>query len=146
VTVFSAHSLPTRIREWEDPYEAQLLESCAAVAERAGIRDWRFAWQSAGHTGEPWLGPDILDYLDALNGEGVRRVLSVPIGFVTDHLEIMYDIDFDARRKADALGITLRRTRMPNADPGFVRVLASVVAATPLAPADAAHAAASSGR
>jgi ferrochelatase len=147
VTVFSAHSLPTRIREWEDPYEAQLLESCAAVAERAGVGDWRFAWQSAGHTGEPWLGPDIVDYLDALYAEGVRRVLSVPIGFVSDHLEIMYDIDYEARRKADSLGMTLRRTRMPNADPGFVRVLASVVAEAPAhAPAETAHAAASPGR
>jgi ferrochelatase len=146
LTLFSAHSLPARIREWDDPYETQLRESCAAVAERAGIRDWRFAWQSAGHTAEPWLGPDIVDYLDTLRGEGVRRVLSVPIGFVSDHLEIMYDIDYEARRRADSLGMTLRRTRMPNADPGFVRVLASVVAATPaVAAAETAHAAASSG-
>jgi protoporphyrin/coproporphyrin ferrochelatase len=146
VTVFSAHSLPARIREWGDPYETQLRESCEAVAERAGVRDWRFAWQSAGQTGEPWLGPDIVDYLDTLHGEGVRRVLSVPIGFVSDHLEIMYDIDYEARRKAESLGMTLRRTRMPNAEPGFVRVLASVVAAAPpVAAADTAHAAASSG-
>jgi ferrochelatase len=146
MTLFSAHSLPTRIREWGDPYESQLRESCAAVAERAGIREWRFAWQSAGHTDEPWLGPDIVDYLETLHGEGVRRVLSVPIGFVCDHLEVMYDIDYEARRKADSLGMTLRRTRMPNANPGFVRVLASVIAAAPpAAAAEAAHAAASSG-
>lgn len=146
VTLFSAHSLPTRIREWDDPYEAQLRETCAAVAERAGIRDWRIAWQSAGQTGEPWLGPDIVDYLDTLHGQGVRRVLSVPIGFVSDHLEIMYDIDYEARRKAESLGMTLRRTRMPNAEPEFVRVLASVIAAAPaVASADTAHAAASSG-
>jgi ferrochelatase len=153
VTVFSAHSLPARIREWDDPYERQLRESCAAVADRAGVRDWRFAWQSAGHTGEAWLGPDIVDFLETLQAEGVRRVLSVPIGFVSDHLEIMYDIDYEARRKAEALGMTLRRTRMPNADPAFVRVLASVVAsappthAEPQAPAapEAQHAGASSG-
>jgi ferrochelatase len=146
VTVFSAHSLPTRIREWGDPYEAQLRESCAAVAERAAIRDWRFAWQSAGETGEPWLGPDIVEYLDTLHGEGARRVLSVPIGFVSDHLEIMYDIDYAARRKAESLGMTFRRTRMPNAEPGFVRVLASVIdTAPPVAAAEPAHAAASSG-
>ena len=146
VTLFSAHSLPARIREWDDPYEAQLRESCAAVAERAGVRDWRFAWQSAGQTGEPWLGPDILDYLETLHAEGARRVLSVPIGFVSDHLEIMYDIDYEARRKAESLGMTLRRTRMPNADPAFVRVLASVVAtAPPSSAAEAAGAAASSG-
>jgi ferrochelatase len=144
--MFSAHSLPTRIREWSDPYEAQLLETCAAVAARAGVRDWRFAWQSAGQTGEPWLGPDIVDYLQTLHGEGVRRVLSVPIGFVSDHLEVMYDIDYEARRKAESLGLTLRRTRMPNADPAFVRVLASVVTASPsLSTPTAPHAAASSG-
>jgi ferrochelatase len=146
VALFSAHSLPERIRTWGDPYEAQLLESCAAVAERAKVRTWRFAWQSAGHTGEPWLGPDIVDYLETLHGEGVRRVLSVPIGFVSDHLEIMYDIDYEARRKAESLGMTLRRTRMPNADPAFVRVLASVVAAAPLVEVSGEHAAASSGR
>jgi protoporphyrin/coproporphyrin ferrochelatase len=146
VVLFSAHSLPARIREWNDPYETQLRESCAAVAEQAGIRGWRFAWQSAGHTGEPWLGPDIIDYLETLQGDGVRRVLSVPIGFVSDHLEVMYDIDYEARRKAESLGMTLRRTRMPNADPAFVRVLASVVAAAPLTAAPApSHAAASSG-
>jgi protoporphyrin/coproporphyrin ferrochelatase len=147
LTLFSAHSLPARIREWGDPYEAQLRESCAAVAERANVRDWRFAWQSAGRTGEPWLGPDISDYLETLHGEGVRRVLSVPIGFVSDHLEIMYDIDYEARRKADSLGMILRRTRMPNAEPAFVRVLASVVAAAPPAAApESSAAAASSGR
>ena len=129
VTVFSAHSLPARIREWDDPYERQLLESCRAVARLAGIDNWRFAWQSAGETGEPWLGPDIVEMLDTLHGEGVRHVLSVPIGFVCDHLEVLYDIDYEARRRADALGMTLRRTRMPNADPDFVKTLASVVAA-----------------
>jgi ferrochelatase len=127
-TVFSAHSLPERIREWGDPYEQQLLESCHAVAKRAGIDNWRFAWQSAGETGEPWLGPDICDVLATLHADGVRHVLSVPIGFVSDHLEILYDIDYEATRKADALGMTLRRTRMPNADPAFIKVLASVVA------------------
>ncbi len=146
VTLFSAHSLPERIREWNDPYEAQMRESCAAVAERARVRDWRFAWQSAGHTGEPWLGPDIVEYLGVLRDEGVRRVLSVPIGFVCDHLEVMYDIDLEAKQKAESLGMILWRTRMPNADPAFVRVLASVVAAVPpLDAAEAAHAVASSG-
>jgi ferrochelatase len=127
VTVFSAHSLPERIREWNDPYEEQLLESCHAVAGRAGIDNWRFAWQSAGETGEPWLGPDICGVLGDLHRDGVRQVLSVPIGFVSDHLEILYDIDHEAKRVADGLGMTLRRTPMPNADPEFVAVLATVV-------------------
>lgn len=127
ITVFSAHSLPERIREWDDPYEQQLLESCRAVAERAGITNWRLAWQSAGETGETWLGPDICDALETIHAAGSRDVLSVPIGFVSDHLEILYDIDYEAQRKAASLGMTLRRTRMPNVDPAFVNVLASVV-------------------
>lgn len=129
VAVFSAHSLPERIRDWDDPYERQLLESCHAVSKRAGIDNWRFAWQSASDTGEPWLGPDILDVLAALHGDGVRHVLSVPIGFVSEHLEILYDIDHEAVHKAELLGITLRRTPMPNAEPAFVRMLASIVTA-----------------
>lgn len=129
VTVFSAHSLPVRIREWNDPYETQLLESCRAVAALAGIDHWRFAWQSAGQTGEPWLGPDIVDVVGAMADEGARHVLSVPIGFVCDHLEVLYDIDHEARRKAEEVGMTLRRIRMPNDDPAFIEVLASVVAA-----------------
>lgn len=127
--LFSAHSLPVRIRSWNDRYEVQLMASCAAVAEHAGLPDWRFAWQSAGSTGEPWLGPDILEYLEALHAQGVRHVLSVPIGFVCDHLEVLYDIDHEAVARARELGITLRRTRMPNATPEFIAVLDALVAA-----------------
>jgi ferrochelatase len=127
-TVFSAHSLPERIRSWGDPYESQLLASCAAVAARAGLTGWRFAWQSAGQTGEPWLGPDIVEYLGVLHGEGVRSVLSVPIGFVCDHLEVLYDIDHEAAAAARSLGITLRRTRMPNASPEMISALEAVIA------------------
>jgi ferrochelatase len=126
--VFSAHSLPERIRTWDDPYEAQLLASCEAVANAASLRTWRFAWQSAGHTGEPWLGPDIVDYLDELHAQGVRNVLSVPIGFVCDHLEVLFDIDHEAAEKASSLGVTLRRTRMPNATPEFIGVLEAIIA------------------
>lgn len=135
VTLFSAHSLPVRIREWNDPYEAQLLESCRAVAELAGLDHWRFAWQSAGETGEPWLGPDICEVIRSLHADGARHVLSVPIGFVSDHLEIFYDIDHEAGRTAEVLGVTLRRTRMPNADPDFARLIARVAveAETPAA-------------
>lgn len=128
LTVFSAHSLPERIRTWGDPYEAQLLASSAAVAARLALRDWRFAWQSAGETGEPWIGPDIVDYLETLHGEGVRNVLMAPIGFVADHLEIAYDIDYEAKHKAAQLGMALQRTAMPNATPAFIRTLAAIVA------------------
>jgi ferrochelatase len=126
--VFSAHSLPVRIRTWDDPYEAQLRASCEAVAREAQLGQWRFAWQSAGHTGEPWLGPDIVDYLETLHAEGVRTVLSVPIGFVCDHLEVLFDVDREAMDKAESLGMTLRRTRMPNATPEFIAVLDAIVA------------------
>ncbi|MFN8538859.1 MAG: ferrochelatase [Thermomicrobiales bacterium] len=128
LTVFSAHSLPERIRTWDDPYESQLLASSAAVADRLGLNDWRFAWQSAGETGEPWIGPDICDYLETLHAEGVRDVLSVPIGFVADHLEIMYDLDHEATNKANELGMTLHRTAMPNATPAFIANLQAIVA------------------
>jgi protoporphyrin/coproporphyrin ferrochelatase len=126
--LFSAHSLPVRIRSWDDPYEGQLLASCAAVARDAEIGQWRFAWQSAGHTGEPWLGPDIVDSLEELRTENVRNVLSVPIGFVCEHLEVLFDIDHEAAQRAEALGMTLRRTRMPNATPELIGVLDALVA------------------
>jgi ferrochelatase len=125
--VFSAHSLPERIRTWDDPYERQLLENSEDVARRAGVARWRFAFQSEGHTGEPWLGPDIVAFLETLHSEGVRHVLSVPLGFVSDHLEILFDIDIEAKEKARELGMTLYRTEMPNSRDEFVEVLASVV-------------------
>lgn len=125
--VFSAHSLPKRIRTWQDPYESQLLETSRAVAEQVDVRDWRFAFQSAGSTGEPWIGPDILDFLDMLYAEGVRNVLQVPVGFVADHLEILFDIDVEAKEKAAELGMTLHRTAMPNATPAFINTLAAIV-------------------
>jgi protoporphyrin/coproporphyrin ferrochelatase len=127
VVLFSAHSLPRRILEWDDPYPRELDECAAGVADLAGIRHWRFAYQSAGRTAEPWLGPDILEALETLAAEGRRNVLSVPFGFVADHLEILYDIDLEAQEKAAGLGITLRRIELPNADPAFVEVLADVV-------------------
>ena len=125
--VFSAHSLPVRIREWDDPYERELEASSRLAAETAGVTGWRFAWQSAGATAEPWIGPDILTLLGTLAAEGVRQVLQVPIGFVADHLEVLHDIDIEARARARELGITLRRTRLPNADPGFIAALMSVI-------------------
>lgn len=146
VTVFSAHSLPVRIREWDDPYERELLESSAAVAAAAGIRDWRFAWQSAGETGEPWLGPDILELLETLHAAGARQVLVVPIGFVAEHLEILWDIDREAKERAAALGLTLHRTGLPNASLPLVRTLAAVVtSAVPTAEAGDAAAGVAAG-
>jgi protoporphyrin/coproporphyrin ferrochelatase len=125
--VFTAHSLPARILAEGDPYQEQLLATAAAIAERAALRDWSFSYQSESATGEPWLGPDILDHLEDLHGRGVRDVLVCPIGFVSDHLEIRWDIDTEAQEKARELGMRLDRIEMPNADPAFVHVLAGLV-------------------
>jgi ferrochelatase len=127
--VFTAHSLPARVLEAGDPYEEQLLESTRLVSERAGIEAWSFAYQSESPTGEPWLGPDILDHLTELRHRGVEDVLVCPIGFVADHLEILWDIDVEARERADELGMRLDRIEMPNADPAFISVLAELVRA-----------------
>jgi len=125
--VFTAHSLPERILRDGDPYRDQLLESSRLVAERAGLADWSFAFQSASPNGEPWLGPDILEELDRLAANGVRRVLVCPVGFVSDHLEILWDLDVEARERAAELGLELDRIESLNDDPAFVRALAELV-------------------
>ena len=125
--VFTAHSLPARILEEGDPYEEQLLETCRLVGDAAALEDWSFSYQSESDTGEPWLEPDILDYLGELHSRGVEHVLVCPVGFVSDHLEIRWDIDTEAAERAAKLGLRLERIEMPNADPRFVRVLADVV-------------------
>jgi ferrochelatase len=128
--VFTAHSLPARIRETGDPYEEQLLSTATHIAERAALREWSFAYQSESRTGEPWLGPDILDELDTLKARGVQRVLVCPIGFVSDHLEILWDLDVEARGRAAELGLELERIESLNDDPDFVRGLAQLVRQT----------------
>jgi ferrochelatase len=125
--VFTAHSLPARILEEGDPYDDQLLETSRAVAKSAGLRDWSFSYQSASPTGEPWLGPDILDHLEDLHARGVDDVLLCPVGFVADHLEIRWDLDTEAQEKAGELGMRFSRIDMPNADAAFVATLAAIV-------------------
>jgi ferrochelatase len=125
--VFTAHSLPERIVAEGDPYRDELLETSRLVAEAAGVDDWSFSFQSASPTGEPWLGPDILDHLEELAGRGVEEVLVCPVGFVSDHLEIRWDIDTAAQERARELGLQLARIELPNADPAFVEVLAGLV-------------------
>jgi protoporphyrin/coproporphyrin ferrochelatase len=125
--VFTAHSLPARILDEGDPYQEQLLETSRLVAARAGLDSWSFAFQSESPTGEPWLGPDILDELDRLHERGVGRVLVVPAGFVSDHLEILWDIDVEARERAAELGLELDRIPSLNDDPAFIRALAELV-------------------
>jgi len=125
--VFTAHSLPARIIAAGDPYRDQLLETAGLVAHMAGLTEWSFSFQSASPTGEPWLGPDILDHLVALHRQGVENVLVCPVGFVSDHLEIRWDLDVEAKEKAADLGMQLARIEMANADPQFVRTLAGIV-------------------
>ncbi|HVA30163.1 MAG TPA: ferrochelatase [Gaiellaceae bacterium] len=127
--VFSAHSLPARILAMGDPYQDQLLETSSLVAEAAALpgEQWSFSFQSESPTGEPWLGPDILDHLTALHESGVEDVLVCPVGFVSDHLEIRWDIDVEAWGRAAELGMRLDRIEMANADPAFVRTLAGIV-------------------
>jgi ferrochelatase len=136
--VFTAHSLPARILDDGDPYRDQLLETSRLVAGEAGVDNWSFSFQSESPTGEPWLGPDILDHLTALDAEGTKDVLVCPVGFVSDHLEIRWDIDTEAAERAVDLGMRLERIEMPNAEPQFVGVLAEIVRSA-LAPVPASR-------
>ncbi|WP_062307464.1 ferrochelatase [Alicyclobacillus sendaiensis] len=127
MVMFTAHSLPARILDMGDPYVDQLHQSGEAVAKRLGLAHYSFGWQSAGRTREPWLGPDLLDSLEALANEGYREVVVCAQGFVADHLEVLYDIDIEAKQRAEELGIHLVRTRQMNDDPDFVRAVADVI-------------------
>ncbi len=139
LVLFTAHSLPERVREVHDPYEEQVHESARLVAARAGLEGaatagaddgvtrWDVAWQSAWRTPEPWIGPDLSEALTRAAEAGARRVVVCPIGFVTDHLEVLYDIDVEAAGLASSLGVALRRTPSLNDDPRLADVLASVV-------------------
>jgi ferrochelatase len=125
--VFSAHSLPERILAAGDPYPDELADTADAVGAYLGLASYRTAWQSAGRTGEPWLGPDLTDVLRELAQEGVPAVVSCPVGFVCDHLEILYDVDIEAQAVAREVGLTLVRTESPNDDPRFLAALADVI-------------------
>jgi ferrochelatase len=125
--IFSAHSLPKKILERNDPYPSQLEETGNAVAEAVGLHHWLFAWQSAGRTAEPWLGPDILEVLDRLYQEGNQSVVVCPAGFVSDHLEVLYDIDIECQAFAKQRSMHLERTAMFNDAPDFIRLLADLV-------------------
>jgi len=128
--VFTAHSLPARILEEGDPYAAQLLETSELVAGAAGVEDWSFSYQSESPTGEPWLKPDILEHLTDLHRRGIDDVLVCPVGFVSDHLEIRFDLDTEAQELAAELGMRVDRIEMPNDDPEFVRALGGIVRRT----------------
>jgi ferrochelatase len=125
--VFTAHSLPARILELGDSYADELLRTSRLVAGAAGLGDWSFSFQSESPTGEPWLQPDILDHLGELAARGVTDVLVCPVGFVSEHLEIRWDLDVEARDRAAELGLGFGRIEMPNADQDLIEVLAGIV-------------------
>jgi protoporphyrin/coproporphyrin ferrochelatase len=128
--IFTAHSLPERIMASGDPYPDQLRASAQAVAKRAGIAEWRFAYQSAGATAEPWLGPEAGAVMTELAEQGHRDFLIVPIGFVCDHVEVLYDVDVVYRGLAARLGVHLERTASLNDDCLLVAALADIARAT----------------
>jgi ferrochelatase len=125
--VFTAHSLPKRVIDAGDRYAEEVGATARAVAERAGIQHYSHAYQSAGRTPEPWIGPDLGEHLEARAAAGVRRFLVVPVGFVCDHTEILFDIDVQAAASARAAGASLRRTESLNTSPTFIRALEDLV-------------------
>ncbi|MGO9412335.1 MAG: ferrochelatase [Spirochaetia bacterium] len=129
--VFSAHSLPARVMADGDPYDAQLRQTAALVAARAGLpaERWSWSYQSAGKSPEPWLGPQLEDHIPALAERGIRDVVCVPVGFVADHVEILYDIDIEAKAAAQKAGVRLERPPALNDDPLFIDALAAAVKA-----------------
>jgi protoporphyrin/coproporphyrin ferrochelatase len=125
--VFTAHSLPLRVVAQGDPYPDEVAATARGVAERAGVSTFARAYQSAGRTPEPWLGPSLEEALASAAREGARRVLFVPVGFVCDHTEILFDIDVQAAEAARRLGIEIGRTPSLNTSPSFIRALADLV-------------------
>jgi protoporphyrin/coproporphyrin ferrochelatase len=127
--IFTAHSLPERVIAEGDPYADQVAATAKGVADRAGVARYELAWQSAGRTEEPWLRPSLEERLDELAQRGADQVLVVPVGFVSDHTEILYDIDVQAQAHARERGLSLRRTDSLNDAPTFIRALADIVRA-----------------
>jgi len=132
--VFCAHSLPARTLAEGDPYDSQLRETARLVALAAGLASaqWSWSFMSAGKSPEPWLGPDLPDHLTELARSGVRSVVCVPVGFVADHVEILYDVDIEARQRAEELGMRMERPPSLNDDPLFIEALAGAVTARAL--------------
>jgi ferrochelatase len=125
--IFSAHSLPERVVALGDTYPEQLRDSAERAAALAGVANFDVAWQSAGRTPDPWLGPDILVTLREKRAAGVTDVVSCPVGFVSDHLEVLFDIDIEAQSIASDVGLNLVRTASLNDDPAFTSILADIV-------------------
>lgn len=129
LVVFTAHSLPARILEEGDPYKDELLETAGLVARKLDLPHWRFAFQSASGTGEPWLGPDLLEVLDEVARGSIRKVVACTVGFVSDHLEVLYDLGIEAKERASELGLEFRVAECINEDPDVMGALAKLAAA-----------------
>ncbi|MEH7381630.1 ferrochelatase [Bacillus sp. JJ1533] len=128
VLIVSAHSLPEKIIAAGDPYPSQLQETADLIAEAAGVKNVEIGWQSAGNTPEPWLGPDVQDLTrDLYNEKGYRAFVYIPVGFVADHLEVLYDNDYECKVVSEELGVSYYRPEMPNAKPEFIDCLATVI-------------------
>ena len=129
LVLFTAHSLPKKIVASGDPYQQELEETSRLVAEKGSIPNWRFCFQSASATGEPWLQPDILDVMDEIKDEGrYKKVIACTVGFVSDHLEVLYDLGIEARDRADELGLEYRRAEAINEDAKVMRALGETAA------------------
>ena len=127
LVLFTAHSLPVSVVEQGDDYPDQLAGAAKSVATAAGLATYQVCWQSAGRTADAWLGPDLLEVLGGLDPAATPSVVVCPVGFVSDHLEVLYDVDVDARALAQARGISLRRTASLNDDPALCDILADLV-------------------
>jgi protoporphyrin/coproporphyrin ferrochelatase len=128
VLIVSAHSLPEKILQNGDPYPDQLAETAKLIADKAGIKNYELGWQSEGNTPDPWLGPDVQDLTrDLYNEKGYRAFVYAPVGFIADHLEVLYDNDYECKVVCDELGVSYYRPPMPNTHPLFIETLAGVV-------------------
>lgn len=128
VLIVSAHSLPEKILQLGDPYPEQLKETAKLIAQKANIKNYEVGWQSAGNTPEPWLGPDVQDLTrDLFEAKGYKAFVYVPAGFVSDHLEVLYDNDYECKKVTDEVGASYYRPPMPNAEPEFIDAMADVI-------------------
>ncbi|HLO02667.1 MAG TPA: ferrochelatase [Symbiobacteriaceae bacterium] len=128
--LFTCHSLPERILTWNDPYPTHLKEIGEAVAAKVGLTKIDFAYQSAGRTPEPWLGPDVRDKITELAAQGGKAFIVSSVGFISDHLEVLYDLDIEMKQKAEELGVHFERTPMLNDNPLLCQAMAKVVQRT----------------
>ncbi len=125
--IFTAHSLPEKILSWQDPYPDELRRTAAAVAGRVGVRAWTFAFQSASRTADPWLGPDVRDVIRDAHDAGAKSVAVCSVGFIADHLEVLYDLDIEARDLAGRLGMQFVRAASLNDHPMLIDALVDLV-------------------